>query len=88
MEFLRCPAQFGEFYTEFLTPYLNCTFKEVEYLPYSFLFCFTTFGRFCIFSGIGSVIHILKKVQRADTQHVDYLLVHELHRVKKSSPSS
>ena len=52
MAFLRCPAQFWQFYTEFLTPYLNRTFKGIECPPYCF-FCFFTvvLVDFVFFSG-------------------------------------
>ena len=57
---MRCPAQFCEFRSEFLTSYLNHMCKQIACLP-ACLFFQTSYGRFRIFRIVVSVVSIERK---------------------------
>ena len=81
--FLRCPAQFCEFWSEILTSYLYRVCRQTESEP-SFLFFFrTSYDRFCIFPDrcIGHISRTKKKKKKGLLSICR--LMHDQHRVKK-----
>lgn len=84
MVFLRCPARFWNFWSEFVTPYLNSTLNDIDCLS----FFLARFDRVCIVSNFGSVRSPSKSKTKKEGRRYVCRLVHELRHAKISSPIS
>ena len=89
VESLRCPAQFCEFRSEIFNSSFNRTFKGIECQPYCFCFVFLqVLVAFVFFGIVRSIIYLSENISYIQGRNSMRRIVHEIHRVQKSSLNS